>query len=424
MNSVLKNLLFIVFTLGSYTLCLAQNEQTSFDLIYDAIAKKNFFKAREVYNDQKDYFSKEHQLFFEAIIDNAFNKLEDSNPKIETLLEGNSNLPDDLKAKLLLVYQGNAVKLFDYKKAKLATEKTLLTYANFLSEKETADQNNNLRIWSALAHVPKQTITKNSSLHLLMKKDKVGLDNLEISTPSSSENFIFDTGANISTITRSTALKLGIKLIPAEIEVGTITGTTVKSQLGVCDELNLGNIKIKNAVFLVFEDEDLYIQAIDYQIHGILGYPVLNALEEIQITQDGYFIVPDKSTPTNNEPNMALDGLTPLIAINGNHYAFDSGATNTMLYKPYYLSNKSDIEENFQPSKIAFGGAGGQAEFDGYTIDVTFDILDKKVHLKNIQLLTENIKEDNHLFGNIGQDVIRQFDKMTLNFKDMFIRFD
>jgi hypothetical protein len=43
--------------------------------------------------------------------------------------------------------------------------------------------------------------------------------------------------------------------------------------------------------------------------------------------------------------------------------------------------------------------------------------------LKKINLLKSKIKNET-VYGNIGQDIIRQFSKMTLNFKDMFIHFN
>jgi predicted aspartyl protease len=424
MKSVLKIIFTIILTTGVYTLSQAQERKVKSNEIYGFINEKNFFKAKEIYLSNQHDFSKEQQYFIESVIDNAFNRLEESTRKIEALMEDQFVLPDSLMVQLLKVYEGNAMKLFEYKKAKQVTENILSNYKELLSETEEIDLKNNLKIWTALENTPKQKISKKSFLQLRLTKDKAGLDNLKVSTETTSESFIFDTGANISTITESTAQNMGMTLIPAEIEVGTITGKKVKSQLAVCDIIKLGDIEINNVIFLVFEDKDLYIESIDYQINGILGFPIINALEEIQITQDGFFIVPDKQTVNNYGPNMALDGLTPLIFVNGMHFSFDSGASTTILYRPYYLTYKNEIAENHQLSKITFGGAGGDKEFDGYSIDVTFDILDKEVNLKNVLLIIENIKEKDYLNGNIGQDVIGQFNKMTLSFNQMFIRFD
>lgn len=64
------------------------------------------------------------------------------------------------------------------------------------------------------------------------------------------------------------------------------------------------------------------------------------------------------------------------------------------------------------------------AEFDGYVISQTFTIGEKEVSLDNINLLTEKISESETVYGNIGQDIIQQFDTMILNFNQMFIQFE
>jgi hypothetical protein len=69
------------------------------------------------------------------------------------------------------------------------------------------------------------------------------------------------------------------------------------------------------------------------------------------------------------------------------------------------------------------GGAGGNVEYEGFVIQHTFHIGDKPIALKKINLLKSKIKNET-VYGNIGQDIIRQFSKMTLNFKDMFIHFN
>ncbi|RTZ49457.1 hypothetical protein EJ377_02110 [Chryseobacterium arthrosphaerae] len=69
------------------------------------------------------------------------------------------------------------------------------------------------------------------------------------------------------------------------------------------------------------------------------------------------------------------------------------------------------------------GGAGGKAEYDGFKVNHTFHILGKEIPLKDISLLKSKINKEN-VYGNMGQDVIRQFNTMTLNFDQMFIKFD
>ncbi len=87
-------------------------------------------------------------------------------------------------------------------------------------------------------------------------------------------------------------------------------------------------------------------------------------------------------------------------------------------------NNQKEIDEFYKPEKVSFSGAAGNKEFDGYSITLDITILDKKITLKDIKVLTEEIKDSKTIYGNIGQDLIKQFNKMTMNFERMFIKFD
>ncbi|MGC1630495.1 MAG: hypothetical protein WA749_00135, partial [Gelidibacter sp.] len=183
-------------------------------------------------------------------------------------------------------------------------------------------------------------------------------------------------------------------------------------------------IEMYNIIFLVLPDEALAFPQINYQIYGILGFPVIEAFKEIRITKEGYFIVPEKRSSFSENSNMALNGLIPLIYINNKHFTFDTGADHTMFYYNFYVENKTEIEQQYELQKISFGGAGGKKEFDAFNIDYTFKIGEKEVTLKNINLLNEKVKAQETGYGNIGQDLIEAFDTMIINFEHMFIKFE
>lgn len=391
--------------------------------IFHELEKRNFFRARELYQAQRASMNTTDQLLTEAILENAFNHPEVSNERIETLLS-NKLISDSVVLNLYKLKLDNSVKLYDYKQAAQSIQHILNEYAILLNEQEKNDFLNSLKIWMALQDAPPQSISIPSEVRQKMKTDIVGLKNLTFFTEKDSIDFIFDTGANISTITRSTAKKIGLTVIPANIRVGTITGTYVSADLGVCPQLRLGDIDIYNAVFLVFEDSALYIPQINYQIHGIIGFPVIHALREIQISQDDYFIVPKNPSAAHVPSNMALDGLDPLIYIDGMHFMFDTGADETTFYHAFYEKYKTQIDHTYTQDTLTMSGAGGYKQFIGYTISHTFDFQGRKLTLDNVQVLIDKIKDEENVYGNIGQDLIRQFDVMTLNFEQMFIRFD
>lgn len=425
MEKTIKKISVLILLIFVNANLFSQTEDESFSQIYNLIQQKNFFKAKDVYESDKNSLSFLHQYYTEAYIDNAFNKLNKSNEKIQVLIENYfKELPDSLKLQIYKLKEDNSLKLYEYKEAKNAIEFILEKYANLLDEETTSDYENSLKIWTALENTPKQKVVIRGENKLKLVKDKAGLNNLKISNEMDTLNFIFDTGANLSTTSKSVAKKLRMKIIPTDIKVGSLTGIKVSAQLAVCDKITFGNIDIYNVIFLVLEDEGLSFPQIDYQIYGILGFPVIEALKEIQITKDGYFIVPKEETKFEAKSNMAMDGLTPLILIENKHFTFDTGADNTILYSSYYTANRKEIDSNYTETTVKFGGAGGYKVFEGYKIDFSFNLLGRKIILKDISLLKNDVSINKKVYGNIGQDLIKQFDKMTLNFNQMFIKFD
>ncbi len=421
----LKSVIFLLGVLICLSACSRKNEAL-FNAIYTLTEQNNFFKAKELYESNKDAFTVSYQQYTEAVLSNAFNKVEESEKQINCLINKKGNIPDSLQFKLYEIRYDNAVKLYNYKEAKNTIKTILSDYKNYLNSEEIADYENSLKIWTALENIPAQKVDIKEKTSIKMEKDIAGLNTLKVSANKDSLNFIFDTGANLSTTSQLVAKLLNMEIIPVNIEVGTITGTKVIAQLAVCSKLTMGNIDMYNVVFLVLPDETLSFPKSNYKIYGILGFPIIEALHEIRITQDGNFIVPREQSDFSFSgiSNMAMKGLTPLIYINNKHFTFDTGADQTMFYHVFYQENKNDIDENYQPEKINFGGAGGKKEFDGYIIDYTLNIGGKQVKLEKISLLKEKIKESETVYGNIGQDLIQKFDTMIIDFDQMIIKFE
>lgn len=422
MNKITKILcgLLIVISFNS-----SAQEDSAFKNIYKLIGHKNFFKAREEYDQQKDNLSKTQKYVIEAILDNAFNKTESSTGKIWWLLKQDQSLADTLALKLCKIKADNSVKSFDYNEARNSIASIFDNYKHLLSKDETKELENELKIWTALKNEPKQQVTIKELTRLKMHKDKAGLNNLKVWSGKDSIDFIFDTGANLSTVTQTTARKMDMRIIPVDIQVGALTGEEVKAQLAVCPMLKLGSIEIRNGLFLVLKDDALAFAQINYQIHGIIGFPIIEALNEIQITQNGYFVIPRQQTAFDGNSNMAMDGLTPLFYLDNRHYSLDTGASDTILYAPYFFENEKQITSSYPETQISFGGAGGVKTFTGYKIPFDFTMNGKTVTLKDVSVITKIADDkENGVYGNIGQDVIKSFDKLTLNFRRMFLKFD
>lgn len=421
MKKVLLLIAFLV-TLVSYPQIQTEQASAAFTSIKKILAEKDFFSAREYFDEKPELFSVNEKLIVKAYLENAFNDPGASNMYCKKIANF-SSLPDSLQLDLLRLRQENHGRLFEYDQAYEVTRQILDRYKGGMKPEEIADYENMQVIWKALSGQPKQIVKIKGTAKIKMSRDKAKLANLAVESVGNTIDFIFDTGANLSTVTRTTAEKFGMQILEGQIEVGAITGVKVMAVLAVCPEFHIGSITVKNAVFIVFPGDALSFPQIDYQINGIIGFPVIEALNEIQITQSDEFIVPENPTHSNAR-NMALDFLTPLIRINGEHYTFDTGATSTALYSKYFAKHKDAIEKDNSLADIKLGGAGGVLEKKAYKIDFTAAIDKTEVVLKGVEVYTEKLDENENEYGNIGQDLVRQFQKMTINFDEMFIRFD
>lgn len=393
-------------------------------VIDSLVQHKMFFAAREYVRIHQSAFSAYDSLKSQAILDHVFNRPNHAVESIENILaQHQSYMPDTVKLQMLNLLQMNYGKLGLYKKAFETTSTILSEYKTGLPDSEMEDYMNMNKIWRNLINQKPPAIVQNGEARIRMKRDKLGLQNLPVTNGKDAYDFIFDTGANLSTITESIAQKWALWKADSAIDVSSITGKKVKAHLAVCNRLYINNITVDNLVFLVFPDSALFIEQVPYQINGILGFPLLNALGEVQITRQDDFIVPLHHTQSNLR-NMALDFLNPVIELDGDSYTFDTGADETILYLPYYTKFKKKLDAEYQVQNLPLTGVGGSENKRGMVIDFVTTINSKKVQMDSIHVFTEKVKETGeYYFGNVGQDIISQYDTMTLNFKNMFILF-
>ena len=129
------------------------------------------------------------------------------------------------------------------------------------------------------------------------------------------------------------------------------------------------------------------------------------------------------------EPNMALEELKPLVqaTVGGEKMIFllDSGAITSTFYPRFFKAREKEIIKTATPRKRQIGGAGGSKEVQAYVLkNLELTIGGKTARLAKAEIVTEAINEDSREFyGNLGQDVIKQFEKMTLDLKNMQLIF-
>ncbi|MGN8070670.1 pepsin/retropepsin-like aspartic protease family protein [Mucilaginibacter sp. SG564] len=377
------------------------------------------------------HLSANNRMLYQAFLANVFNQPETSSVLLKKIFAGKIGAGDSkLQFYLHRIAYDNYVKLSQYKGAHTAAEQLVKDYRAMFSPSELTDQLDENKIWAALANTPVQQVQKQASSAIPVKKDMAGLWNIPVQQQDSSYLFIFDTGANISTITATYAQKLNLDVIKSsEVRIdGGMNGVSSKVKLGMAKHLHIGKVQINNALFLIFPDSALSFAGGAYKINGIIGLPIIKALEEITIARDTMHIplVADKRPVPHN---LALDLLQPIIYMDYQSkalpFTFDTGAQGTLFSDNFYKRFKTQLDSISKKDSLQMGGAGGSRRMNIIKVpQLTFTVDHKPVLFRNTQVSLETAQvSDKYYYGNIGQDMFIQFTSMTINFVNSSVSF-
>lgn len=385
---------------------------------------RNFFALRERLEALPELPSQPAEVrFLEAVVQQAFNQPEASNQTIEDLL-GLEELPQTLVLQLRNIRVTNELRLHRYSAA-LEIARTIL--ASPVAGEDSAIHKQifaKLSLLQALANFPPQETEIRGSSRLALGNTR----RVPLKIQGRSFQFALDTGANFSVIMRSEAENLGLKILPASLVVSTSTAKQVLADVTVAEQVEIGKVLYRHAVFLVFPDELLTFPD-GQRIPGLVGFPLVEAMGEVRFRRDNVLEIP-KNPPVRTSKNLALDELEPLIQVRYGKddllCRLDTGAPQTVFYEPFFRRFQDRIESSGQRITAEAGGVGGMQEIPAYRLNkMTLTIAAAGVTLRQVDIYSQPIREpqDNFLFCNVGLDVLQQYRTYSINFRDMALVF-
>ena len=122
-------------------------------------------------------------------------------------------------------------------------------------------------------------------------------------------HWLLDTGASFSVISESEAHALGISIDKDLVNISDPTGGTAKVRTAVADELAIGDVHIRNAGFLVLSDTQEPMSDWQFGERGVIGLPLVIALQFIDWHSDGKFQIRGPHRSTNARPNLCFDAF-------------------------------------------------------------------------------------------------------------------
>lgn len=357
-------------------------------------------------------------MFLRAVAANAFNDPEASNRALAELGDAVA-LPDTLRAQAYRLRFRNHMRLGQYAAASEAAEALLALPA--VDSVVRRDVENEARAAAALEDAPPQRVVSRGASEIHRLPDtrvpvQVG--------DSTGRGYVMDTGANFSAMMRSEAEALRLRIRKTDLALGTSTGSEVTADLAVAAVVRIGNVELEHVVFLVVPDAMLTFGP-DFRIPGIIGFPVIDALGEVQYVGSGVLRVPG-DVPAREPQNLALDYLTPLIEIEAAGRPamcdFDTGANRTSLHLPFYRRYRPWVEAEGQADTIRTAGAGGERRIPAFVIpDLRVALGDTATTLHDVAVYTESVAStgEHPRDCRLGLDALAGFAGYLLNFRSM-----
>ncbi|RWX12880.1 hypothetical protein EHI45_16385 [Rhizobium leguminosarum] len=278
----------------------------------------------------------------------------------------------------------------------------------------------------ALQDVEPMRVRRFEAGTLPIRRDAAGLARVTVGLNNGDHEVVIDTGAGFSTITRSLAERLGVVLLPDEIEVASGSLDSVKARAGVLETLHFGNVVISNVVLIVVPDEALTFAGGAYTIDAIIGLPVFLALKRLDFARTaagetlGYG---REAAGSGKAPNMLLDGVEPIVllatpgAVSPLRLFIDTGGAQTLLYASA-LKTAPILGRDAVKEQLRLGGAGGQVtDEEALKIPtVELSVRGKLFRLTSVSVMSKSPSDRD---GAIGQDLLRQGSGFSLDFQNM-----
>lgn len=430
MDRVMKQLFIFIAAL---IFCLDNLKAQRTDSIVGDLLNKN--EMLELYRRYPVLRKEVHpflQSMSETLLANSLNKPGETCLAVQSLIQNYQNMMEfQTVVSMIYLWANNLQQSGKYQEA-IELLDGFLKQIPAKHAKEVAPLfETTIRYCNILKKYPQSTIYRSTKedCTLQFKKSLVFDSGALISIPTilnnTTEEFIFDTGAEGNAVSEDFAQKHKIKVIGDSIV--TIGATTMYSKLGLIDSLTIGSIVYKNIpVNILPPSPDDKI----FKTNAILGLPFLKAVKEVRIRPDEeLMIIPYLQTlEPKSGPNLVLSNNQLCIEVSAKGrnclLNFDTGSISSYFNNKYYNMNTEFIQTFGKKGKRLAGGFGMLDSVATYRIPINkveiggtaFDNLEMEVRLYD-----NLIDQQSMTVGTLGSDLLLKCKEVIINVDKMFM---
>lgn len=365
------------------------------------------------------------RALFEGVMANRRNRAAESIRLLQPLIPALSTSSKEQAVIALSTLADDYEKTFQYSAAADTYAKLTQNFEHYMSSEDFGKAKREAERWNLLRGAPAQTSVVQGPFTVETSRNRLGLLETSVTLAGQPTSMILDTGANLSAISRSTALRLGLKLSPGQATIEGITGDPVLVHAAVIPELRIGKATFRNVAVIVVPDKDMLLAPLQYALPGSLGFPVLSALGRITFLAGGRFGVglqPAAGQPVSG--NLFLQRLTPIVSAGIEDreelFTIDTGAAGSFLSARYYNDHLHQFDSQLV-DELVLTGAGGTRHIPAYYVrQVDVSLGGACVPLDDVPVLIKprGISDD-YFYGNLGQTALRRFPSYTFDFQSM-----
>lgn len=384
--------------------------------LVDLYDKRDYFGLRNAL-EQNPTLDNPRVTLLRALVAHAFNDPIRSNRELDRLGPDLDGINGSMRALAHRLRYRNHFRLHEYAAAAAAAE--LFFALPHLDSALRAETENELRIARALADAPPQRVVRRTASSIPRGRHA----RVPVQIGDSLRSYMFDTGANLSVMKLSEAQSLGLDVRPAGVRIGTSTGRRFTADVAVAPRVRLGGIEIENVAFLVAPDDVL--DGSQFVVPGILGFPVLDALGEVEFRRNGVMHIPAR-VPEYQVHNLALRFLMPVVQIEVLNEQvicdLDTGATHSALFLRFYERMKTRIHDSGRPDTVRLAGVAGERLVPAWVLDnVTLTLGETSARLYNMPAYTVTVDSTIERGSDcrLGLDVLRGFNGYIVNLRSM-----